>query len=126
MSDDPIDLSPLDPASDPERFERLIGAIRAQVAPVLAMSARRRGVIEQIAAWRTPMLVAAAVVVAASAVLLVGARGAAAVVSGGGGPHLAEAVGVPAPVAEWMRRGELPTSAELLDAFGEPVAGRQP
>ncbi len=124
MNDDPIDLSPLDPASDPERLERLIGAIRVQVAPVLALVAARRGVMEQIAAWRTPMLVAAAVVVAVSAVLLAGVRRAGAAATGT--PHLAEAVGVPAPVAEWLRRGELPTSAELLDAFGGPVAGRQP
>lgn len=116
MIDEPIDFSPLDPRREPERFEQLVRSITLAAAAALGAPAmRRRGVMEQIAAWRTPMLAAAAVVTVASVLALVQSAAAAPPRT----PFIAEAVGVPTTVAQWMRSSELPSAGDLLEAFGE-------
>jgi hypothetical protein len=65
MHDDPIDLSPLDPASDAARFRAVTGAIARD-----AMSARARrraappDLVAELASWARPALLAAAIVLA--------------------------------------------------------------
>jgi hypothetical protein len=120
----PIDFTALDPTRDRERFEQIVRSITVQAAEVLIVRPLRRlGVMEQIAAWRTPTLAAAAVVAAAS-ILTFAWVGPAQPATVARTPQIAEAVGVPATVAQWMRSGELPTAGDLLVTFdGREVEG---
>ena len=56
-----LDLSALDPARDPERWERVVAEALARVDAVLPHT---RGALSTIAAWRRPLLIAAAVTLA--------------------------------------------------------------
>jgi len=105
---DPIDLSELDPARQPERWAARMESTRLAVAAVLR--GRRADPLEIVAGWARPILAAAAAVV----VLLRAASGVL-------GPHR------PARVDEARRLavlteaavtgGHLPTGAELRAAL---------
>ena len=59
---EPLDLSPLDPTGDPERWRDVVAATRLRVDAALAQ--RADDPIALIAGWRRPLLVAAAAAIA--------------------------------------------------------------
>jgi len=113
MNDDPLDLSPIDPTRDTERFEQMVAAIRFRSEAVFVRRRRRPTILDGVAGWWTPALAAAAVIAAASAVSWIVALPASAQQS-----VLAEATGVPAAVADWAQTDATPSPGELLVSLG--------
>jgi hypothetical protein len=116
MDEHPIDLSPLDPAADPDRWERLIGAITKAAAPELARRAATRSVIAVIGHWLRPALAAGIVLAVAAAATLsllereVEVRPA---LTAG----LEEALELGEPVSLWLSENRAPTTSDLLLAL---------
>jgi hypothetical protein len=112
MNEERFDFSALDPTRDPERFGALVRSISSAAGPELAARRARANVFGQVAGWWRPLLAAAAVIGLVSAVAMTrwGANGQAVSTDFG----VAEAMGVPEQVAQWVRSDELPTPAELL------------
>ena len=111
------ELLELDPARDPERWERLVGFIASAAEPELA---RRRGKVTLpglLLQWARPALATAATVaLLASATAVLAGRG-----SPGEGTveaSLASAV-VPERYAAWLVAGYEPTVTELVVALEE-------
>ncbi|UCC74690.1 MAG: hypothetical protein JSV86_09110 [Gemmatimonadota bacterium] len=117
MTDERIDLSALDPTTDAERFEEVVGRINAAVAP--AMAARRAGatVFGQVAGLWRPLLAAAAIAGVISAATLALVQSPAPENEAEIG--LAEVIGVPQQIAQWLRSDESPDPSELLIALEE-------
>ena len=119
MSEDhnrPIDLSALDPTSDRPRFERMVGSIKSSAAGDLSARRARRDAIIVLASWRRPMLAAAAVVAVVSATILASVQ----VPDTYVGPTtdgIAEAMGVPEAIAQWIDGEQLPSTTDLFSAF---------
>lgn len=113
MDEDPIDLTPLDPTLDAERWERRIAAITALAAPELARRAAAGSLPLVLVGWFRPAL-------AAAAVLALCAGGSLALLRGGAGSSepavAAEALHLPAPVALWLGDDQPPSVAELAMA----------
>lgn len=113
MSDvERVDLSPLDPERDPERWARLVAATRLRLEAVLDRMAAAPGPLELVGLWLRPILVAAALL----AVLLGGAR----LALNGRSAALAdasEARRLAALSDESLGRGVRPTGAQLLVAL---------
>ncbi len=107
------DLRPLDPSRDPARWERLIAATSARAALELARRRRARSPAFVLAGWARPGLAAAAVLALVSAGVLALAPGAEAAQ-----PRVAEALGVPGTVADWVETGHAPSAAELAASLG--------
>lgn len=115
MDTERVDLSPLDPAEDRLRYERWVRRILDAAAPELARRAREDGPLALVAGWARPMLAAAAVIAAlALGVLSAVERDAAATDS------VVDALGVPAPAAEWLEDGREPTASDLVLAMERP------
>jgi hypothetical protein len=114
---DRIDLSPLDPARDPARWEQLLAATRLRVDAVLAARPVPIDLLTVVAGWTRPILAAAAL-----ALTLLSAALAAA----------GRSVGRPGPTSQAERLaalsvgfadGHAPTGADLaraLRAEGRP------
>ncbi len=117
MTDDRIDFSPLDPTRDPERFDGLVRSILGAASTQLADRRARATVFGQVSLWWRPLLAAAAItgVVALAALARLEDSAQPAVAETG----LAEALGVPDPIAEWVRSDQVPTPAELIGLEGE-------
>lgn len=121
MEENPIDLRPLDPTLDPERWERRIARITALAAPELA----RRAAVETgpslvLLGWFRPALATAATLaLCAGAALVMLLQSPAAAPEP---PAMAEALRLPAPVALWLGEEQPPSVADLASA----VQGRQP
>ena len=113
----PIDFSPLDPTSDQERFETMVEGIVARAAHELVTRRTRFNPFLQLASWRRPMLAAAAVVAVVSATILTQYQVPQPVERETDG--IAEAVGVPVELAQWIWDGEVPTTADLFAAFDQ-------
>ncbi len=113
----PIDFSPLDPISDQERFETMVEGIVARAAHELVTRRTRFNPFLQLASWRRPMLAAAAVVAVVSATILTQYQVPQPVERETDG--IAEAVGVPVELAQWIWDGEVPTTADLFAAFDQ-------
>ena len=106
----PVDLSPLDPARDPERWASIVRQTRTRIDAVLRERGRQTDVLTIVAGWARPVLAAAAAVL-----LLLGAS-------------FAARSGMPAPRASGARSlaalsagyadGHVPTGAELAAALG--------
>jgi len=99
---DRIDLSPLDPARDPARWERFVQqtlhrAMPASVSPLLAALASRRGLL--------------AVLAAAAMLTWIGAWTAPS-------PATGEEVDPALQLAEWAGRGTVPEAAAVSDLLG--------
>jgi len=118
----PVDLSPLDPLSDPDRrhTDAMFAAIVAD-----GMAARRRvdaSLVAQIERWARPALIAAAVIVAVSLPIAVRSgsqleRGFVATSPPVAAPDTTGRFGMPAPVAALAQSGRTPTPAEIIAAF---------
>jgi hypothetical protein len=106
---DRFDLSPLDPARDPERWAQFVALTRLRVEAALAAGPSP---MELVAAWFRPILAAAALLAAAlgSARLLVGSRSAPLA-------DASEARRLAVLSEESLGRGERPTGTQLLVAL---------
>jgi multidrug resistance efflux pump len=107
---DRIDLSPLDPRRDRERWE-------AMVARIVARSASPRSAWAVLAGWRRPALAAAALVAAVSTGLMWWAGR----LAEGTQPAqtVAESLDVPRPVSDWIVEGRDPARGDLYVAVDE-------
>lgn len=112
MTDDRMDFSPLDPVQDAERFDGVVRSIMAAAGPTLAARRSRAGVFGQVGLWWRPLLAAAAItgIVALAALARIEDSAQPSLAPTG----LAEALGVPDQIAEWVRSDQAPTPAELL------------
>jgi hypothetical protein len=114
MTDDRIDLSPID--LDPQRREAMTDAIMARGKPILARYATGRGPLVVLAAWLRPALAAAAIVVAVALGVLTRAPREGATVSA---PTTSEALGLPGPWVAWVETGRAPSLEELVVSMEE-------
>ena len=107
-----VDLSSLDPAADRVRYEHWVRRILEAAQPELRRRARDAGPLALVAAWARPTLAAAAVIAA----LAVGILSA---VDRGPAPmdSVVDALGVPAPAADWLEDGREPTASDLVLAM---------
>ncbi len=114
MDDDRIDLSAFDPTRDEAHFDRLVDSIMVRAADQLAERRASSSPLMQLVQWRRPMLAAAAVIAMVSVGVLwqVQSPGLEEETTG-----VAEAIGVPSLLAQGIRNNELPTTAELFEAF---------
>lgn len=125
MDEEPIDLRPLDPTLDRERWERRIATITALAAPALARRTAmtvETGPAQVLLGWFRPALSAAAVLAlcagAALVMLLNGSAGAPEPAT----PAMTETLRLPAPVALWLGEEQPPSVADLASA----MQGNQP
>jgi len=110
MDREALDLSELDLSKDPARFGRLVKAVRERAAPELARRAASEDGIILLAFWARPIMkVAAAFVVAAVGTMTLASRTGETIVTG-----IPEAMGLPAPVAEWLAEERPPAAADLI------------
>jgi hypothetical protein len=116
MDPERLDLSPLDPAADAERWARLAAAIARRAAPELARRAQLKSPLLFLAGWARPMLSAAAALAAISVATLATAdhtpRRVATPPRG-----LVEVLQVPAPAAAWLLEERAPTVDDLILAL---------
>lgn len=112
MTDDRIDLSSLDPTRDPERFGRIVRAISIGAAGELAARRARSSVIGQVGLWWRPLFAAAAIAGVIS--LLALSKFGGSISSAETEFGIAEAIGVPEALADWVGSEETPTTADLL------------
>lgn len=113
MEPDRIDLSPLDPADDMIAYERLIRRVMDEAAPELARRARDASPLALVVGWARPTLAAAAMIAAFAAGALVLTDRA----DGGTSATVVDALGVPAPAADWLETGRDPDEADLVLAM---------
>jgi len=109
---DGMDLSPLDPGCDPERWSRLLEATRLRVEAALADRIASAGPLDIMGAWFRPILAAAAVLAA-----VLGAAGA---VAGSRNPALggaSDARRLAVLSDNSLGRGQRPTGTQLLVAL---------
>ncbi len=117
MSEERIDFEPLDPTTDPARFDELVRAIGDRAAGELVRRQARWTAIGQIARWQRPLLAAATITALISgAVLWQTRRGES---SKETATEVAEALGLPGAVATWVQGEGTPTIGQLLVALGE-------
>lgn len=112
MSEDRLDLSPLDPARDPARMRRMTSAIMAGAARTLAERRARSSVVAQLSAWSRGIFSMAAVVSLVAAPALFHSAGQSAPPEGARSPDLTSAALL------WATSGRAPTMGELLDVVG--------
>ncbi|HET9439632.1 MAG TPA: hypothetical protein VFO52_05655 [Longimicrobiales bacterium] len=112
MTDERLDLSPLDPGSDP-RFERMVRNINERARFELARRAaqQRVTVAEFMAGWARPALLAAASIAGVSLALLASYDRTNAEVATGAYMPAAE---VPASALSWYEEDRDPTVDDLL------------
>ena len=104
----PIDLSPLDPRRDRERWERMVARIvRRAAAPRTAWTV--------LAGWQRPALAAAALIAALSASAMWWESSTRAAPA----ETLVEALDVPRPVSDWIVEGRDPAEGDLYVALDE-------
>ncbi len=107
-----MNLTPLDPGSDPDRLERAVASIMEAAADELAARRHDRNALGQVAGWWRPLLAAAAVtgIISVATLASIGGR----VQSSGTETGLAEAIGMPQQIAQWVESDEAPEPAELI------------
>ena len=111
-----IDLSLLDPTRDAASFERVVASINARASDELAVRRSQTNAIALLARWKRPMLAAAALMALISGTILFSVR----VPSPNFAPQtdgIAEAMGIPEALAQWIDSDDLPTTADLISAF---------
>jgi hypothetical protein len=116
MKDERLDLTPLDPQQD-ARFERMVTAISERARFELARrAAQRQSVVELMAGWARPALLAAASIAAVSLALLAAVEHSSAEPATGGYMTVSE---VPAAASGWYEENREPTVEDLLVASAE-------
>lgn len=105
-----LDLTPLDPTRDRDRWERLVYAITRRAAPELARRAQEFGVLSILGRWVWPTLAAAALAGIISGAVLANGGSAEAEALGG----IADALGLDDPLASWIEEGRGPETGDLL------------
>lgn len=118
MNEPPIDLRPLDPTLDHERWERRIANITALAAPELARRATTAGPSLVLLGWFRPALSAAAVLALCAGAALALLLQSPATPE----PAMTETLRLPAPVALWLGEEQPPSVADLASA----MQGNQP
>lgn len=114
MEGERVDLSPLDVTGDQLAYERLVRRVMDAARPELARRARATTPLALLSGWARPTLAAAAIIAAlALGAILATDRTAAPAEPG----SMADALGVPAPAAEWLAEGRQPTEADLVLAM---------
>lgn len=115
MEPERIDLSPLDVADDQLAYERLVRRIMDAAAPELARRADESSPLAFVAGWARPTLAAASIIaaLAAGALLATERAGPAAMESAA----VVDALGIPAPAAEWLEAGREPDADDLVLAM---------
>lgn len=108
-----IDLSPLDPAEDRLGYERLVRRIMDAAAPELTRRAQAAGPLALLATWARPALTAAALIAALALGFLTAIDRTAVEPT----ESMVEALGVPAPAADWLEDGREPTTSDLVLAM---------
>lgn len=114
MEPERVDLSALDPVLDRLGYERLVRRIMDAAGAELARRAAPPTALSLVGGWARPMLTAAAVVAVLAAGILAATERAGA---DGAEPSFVEALGVPAPAADWLTEGREPTRADLVLAM---------
>lgn len=115
----PVDLTPIDPLLDRDRFDMLArtivrdGMSARRAAPV---HSRAPGAMAAVARWSMPILAAAAVVVAA-AVPTLAWSGRNLSSAGSSSQATMDRFGFPAPILALTRSGSDPTPADVVAAF---------
>lgn len=115
MEPDRVDLSPLDPENDQLAYERRIRRVMEAAAPELERRARAARPLALVAAWARPTIAAAAVIIAVAAGALFATERQPD--SFAEADSMVEALGVPAPAAEWLEAGREPTASDLVLAM---------
>lgn len=118
IEDDFRDLAPLDPERDSARWERMVAGVMAAAGPELARRASlpQPGMLLLLSDWLRPTVSTAALLAAAAAAFLVTQETGAPSADGG----LADALGYPTAVAEWMDDGQAPSvEALVVDLEGD-------
>ncbi len=111
-----IDLASLDPTRDAARFEHVVASINARASDELAVRRSQTSAIVLLARWKRPMLAAAALVALISGTILFNVR----VPQPDFAPQtdgIAEAMGIPAELAQWIDGDDLPSTADLISVF---------
>jgi len=126
-----LDLGALDPTLDPARLSHVVRRIGARAASELARRASQDtgtstvpldepaiAIVQVMRGWQRVLWPAAAVIVLASLATLGVVEYPAAEGETAGGEsaesQLAQAIGVPAYIAEWVAEGELPAPGQLV------------
>ncbi|MQA91639.1 MAG: hypothetical protein GEU90_15680 [Gemmatimonas sp.] len=107
------DLQPLDPERDPVKWEAMVGSIMTAAQPELERRAVIRSPMVVLSEWFRPAVAATAAVamVAASAVLFIGELPG----DESAGPGIvAEGIGIPNTVADWLDTGHPDALDELV------------
>lgn len=115
MEADRLDLSPLDPKTDPDGWERLVARIVDAASPELARRAARASLLGSLAEWRWPALSAAAVLAILSGAALAMTRQQ---VDAEPTVSLVEALEVSEPVRDWISEGRAPSTSDLILVLG--------
>jgi hypothetical protein len=113
MVDDPTDLSPLDPTRGP-RFDRIVGRIRDEAAPLLAARKAKTDLIAEVGKWRRPVLA-----VAATIAVVVGATAVIVEPSASQGRSGTDLLGVPDRWSQWATTDRPPQPSSIVDFFVE-------
>ena len=103
------DLTPLDPRADGDRFERLVRELRCAATPELARRQAGLGLWGQLVRWRRPVFAASGLLALVAAAVLALVHPSVTRQS-----TLADAIGVPDPVARWLPATETPSLGDLL------------
>jgi endonuclease/exonuclease/phosphatase (EEP) superfamily protein YafD len=111
---DRIDLSPLDPTRDSDRFDATVRSITTAAANELVARRSRADVFGQVARWWWPLLAAAVVTGVVSLATLAQVQVETSTTSTETEITIAEAIGVPQQLALWIESDEMPSSADLL------------
>jgi hypothetical protein len=108
-----LDLSPLDPRPETERWDGLVASIMARCAGELQrrQSQRRLGVFDGLLAWTRPALATAAALAALSLVALSRNES---LTSNDDSSTFIWSARLPAPVEVWLQEGQPPTMLDML------------
>jgi hypothetical protein len=106
---EPVDLSPLDPEHDPQRWSLLMAATRLRVAEAVRRRGRNVDPLAVVTEWARPILAAAAMIL-----LLLGA---ATVFGVPGMREMSQARRLAYLTQSSLLRGQTPTGAELMAAI---------
>lgn len=113
MDGERLDLTPLDPTMNEERWERMVEGILLRARPELVRRAARAGLLGTLGDWMWPALAAAALAAVVSGAVLTRERTSIDSFAGGVVP----ALNVAEPVAAWLDEDRSPQVVDLIVAL---------